>query len=102
DSSFYHKHNTGSLISRVTNDTLLINSAITDSGVTLIKDTVRIIALMSVAFWLDHKLALIAFIGVPLGVYPVIRFGKKVKKLIRAGQHQLGGLTTTLHEIIIG
>lgn len=102
DASFYQKHDTGGLISRVTNDTLLINGAITDAAVTMIKESVRIVALMIAAFWLDPFLAVISFVGVPLGIYPVIRFGKRVKKLTRTGQNQLGTLTSTLHEMIIG
>ncbi len=99
---FYNANTTGNLISRMTNDTLLVRQALTDASVTLIRDSIRIIALTITAFVLDPVLATIAFVGVPLGIYPIIRFGKRVKKLSRVGQDQLGGLTTTLHEIILG
>lgn len=99
---FYEQHSTGSLISRVTNDTLLVRSALTDATASVLRDSIRIIALLSVAFYLDPMLALIAFVGFPLGIYPVIRFGRKVRKLSRRGQDQFGGLTGLLQETIVG
>ncbi len=99
---FYETHSTGSLISRVTNDTLLVRSALTDATASVLRDSIRIIALLSVAFYLDPFLALIAFVGFPLGIYPVILFGRKVRKLSRRGQDQFGGLTGILQETIVG
>lgn len=92
----------GGIISRVTNDALLVRTALTDSGASLLRDTVRVIALLTVAFYLDPFLAMLAFIGFPLCVYPVLKFGKKVKKLSRAGQEQFGGITGLLGEVISG
>ncbi|MCB0322008.1 MAG: ATP-binding cassette domain-containing protein [Bdellovibrionales bacterium] len=100
--AFYHLHSTGALISRVTNDTLLVRSALTDATASILRDTVRVIALLIVAFYLDPLLALIAFVGFPLGLYPMIRFGKKVRRLSRRGQDQFGGLTGLLQETIVG
>lgn len=100
--SFFDKHQTGNLISRVTNDTLLVRSALTDAAAALLRDTIRVVALLGVAFYLDSTLALIAFVAFPLGLMPVIKFGKKVRRLSRVGQDQFGGLTSLLQETIIG
>jgi ATP-binding cassette, subfamily B, bacterial MsbA len=101
-SSFFEKTASGGLISRVTNDALLVRTALTDAAASLLRDTVRIIALISVAFYLDPVLALIAFVGFPFCIYPVILFGKKVKRFSRIGQEQFGGITGLLSEIISG
>jgi subfamily B ATP-binding cassette protein MsbA len=100
--SFFDKHTTGNLISRVTNDTLLVRSALTDAAASLLRDVIRVVALLAVAFYLDATLALIAFVAFPLGLMPVLKFGKKVRKLSRMGQNQFGGLTSLLQETIIG
>jgi ATP-binding cassette, subfamily B, bacterial MsbA len=99
---FFEKQASGGLISRITNDALLVRTALTDAGASILRDTVRIIALLSVAIYLDPLLALIAVVGFPLCIYPVIRFGKRVKKLSRSGQEQFGGMTGLLNEIIQG
>ncbi len=95
-------HTTGNLISRVTNDTLLVRTALTDAVAAFLRDSVRVIALLCVSFYLDPVLAVIAFVGLPIGIYPVIRFGKKVRKLSRLGQNHFGGLTSLLQETITG
>lgn len=99
---FYEKQASGGLISRITNDALLVRTALTDSSVSLLRDTVRIIALLSVAIYLDPFLASIAVIGFPLCVYPVLKFGKRVRKFSRSGQEQFGGITGLLNEVIQG
>ncbi|OVE79662.1 hypothetical protein BVY02_02580 [bacterium J17] len=101
-SSFYSKTSSGSLISRMTNDTLLIKSALTDGASALLRDSVRIVALVSVALYLDPVLGLIAVLGFPIGLLPVLKFGKKVRRLSRVGQDKFGGLTSLLHELIVG
>lgn len=100
--SFYDKHSTGALISRMTNDTLMMQNALTNTVATLLKDGFRIIALLCSAVYLDPLLGLICAVAIPLGILPVLRFGKKVRKLSRQGQSQLGGLTSVLHEMIAG
>jgi subfamily B ATP-binding cassette protein MsbA len=100
--AYFEKTASGGLISRVTNDALLVRTALTDAVASLLRDTIRIIALVSVAFYLDPMLALIAFIGFPLCIYPVIVFGKKVKRFSRSGQEQFGGITGLLGEVISG
>ncbi|MCC6932255.1 MAG: ATP-binding cassette domain-containing protein [Deltaproteobacteria bacterium] len=100
--SFYSRHSSGSLISRMTNDTLLVRSALTDAVAAVLRDTVRMIALFCAAAYLDPMLAAVAFLGFPLGIYPVIRYGKKVRRLSKVGQDQFGGLTSILQESILG
>lgn len=88
---FFDRHSSGSLISRVTNDSLLVRQALTDSASAFLRDTVRVIALLITAMYLDPVLGFIAFFGFPLGVLPVLKFGKKVRRLSRVGQDQFGG-----------
>lgn len=100
--AYYNKKSSGDLVSSMTNDTLLVRAAITDSAAALVRDTIRIIALASAALYLDPILGLIAIVGLPLGVLPVIRFGKRVRKLSKVGQGVLGGVTSNLSEVISG
>lgn len=100
--SFFDQNSSGTLISRVTNDSLLVRQALTDSVTSFLRDTVRVIALLITAIYLDPLLGAVAFLGFPLGILPVLRFGKKVRRLSRSGQDQFGGLTSSLQEAIIG
>lgn len=100
--SFFSAHSSGTLISRMTNDSLLMRTALADAASAILRDSIRIVALVVVAFYLDPFLAVIAIIGLPLCLLPMVRFGKHVRKLSRVGQEQLGGLTSTLGETIGG
>lgn len=99
---FYQKTTSGALISRVTNDSLLVRTALTDSIAVVLRDSVRIISLLIAAIFLDPILGLISFIGFPIALWPIIRFGRRVRKLSKVGQEQLGGLTSLLHEAVVG
>ena len=101
-STFYQRQTSGNLITRVTNDTLLVRNALTDSAAAVLRDSVRVIALLIAAVYLDPTLAAIAFIGLPLCFLPIVQFGKRIKKLSRLGQEHFGGLTAILQEIILG
>ncbi len=100
--SYFDKNGTGNLIARITNDTLVVRYAITDVLVTALRESVRIISLLCAALYLDPVLGFIAFLVFPLGILPVLKFGKKVRKLSRVGQDQFGGLTGVLNESILG
>jgi subfamily B ATP-binding cassette protein MsbA len=100
--SFFTKTPTGILISRITYDVVLIQSSVSNAITGLIKDAFTIVALIGVVFYRDWKLAIIAFIIFPLTIFPIMEFGKRLRKFSRKGQQQMGFLTTFLHETITG
>ena len=100
--SFFGRYTSGSLVSRMTNDTLFVRTALTDAVRAVLRDSTRIVALLATALYLDPLLAVIALVGFPLGIYPVIRFGKRIKKLGKQGQDEFGGLTSILQESLLG
>ena len=100
--SFFQRHPTGTLISRVTNDVSLVRSALTDSVASLIRDTTSLLALIVVAFLKDWVLATIAFVVFPASVLPITRMSKKIKRFTKRGQVAKGNLTNLLQESIQG
>ncbi len=100
--SFFDKTPTGSNISRVINDTALIQSTVSDSFAAVLKDIFTIIGLVVVALRMEWKLTLIAFIVLPFSIYPIVAFGKKLRKIGLNIQRYLARLTSFLHETITG
>ena len=100
--SFYPRHPTGMLISRVLNDVGLMQSAITDAASGLVKDFFAALFLVVVVFYRDWKLALVALVAFPLAVWPIIRFGGKLRRTSGKTQEIAGGLTSHLQETISG
>jgi ATP-binding cassette, subfamily B, bacterial MsbA len=100
--AFYHRHSTGTLLSRMTNDVGLMRSALTEAVASLMKDTTSLVTLIIVAFWMDWVLASIAFVAFPLTVAPLLRLSRRLRKVTRKGQSTLGDLAALLQETIQG
>ncbi|MGH7773967.1 MAG: ABC transporter transmembrane domain-containing protein, partial [Candidatus Binatia bacterium] len=100
--SFFHRHPTGTLISRITNDVGLAAGALTGAVVSLMRDSTSLIALIVAAFVMDPLLALIAFIVFPASVLPVMKMGKKIRRFTKKGQVTIGTFTTLMQETIQG
>lgn len=100
--SFFARRSSGDLMSGVAADTLFVRNALVEASVTVVRGGFRVIALVAVAFYLDPPLAAVSLVGLPLSLYPLWRFGRKVRRFSRAGQAQTGGLTALLQESILG
>jgi len=100
--SFFSRHPSGTLISRVSSDVTLLRFALTDALVSLLKDSTSLIVLVTVAFMMDWFLASIAFVVFPASVLPVMRLSRKVKRFAKRGQISTGTLTAFLQESIQG
>jgi subfamily B ATP-binding cassette protein MsbA len=100
--SFFTKNPTGILMSRIMNDVGMIQGAVTDSVTGLLKDVFTIIGLVAVIFYRDWKLALIAMVVFPVAVYPIVKFGRKLRSYSTRSQTSMAELTTILLETITG
>lgn len=100
--SFFDKTPTGSNISRIVNDVSLVQSTVSDSVAAVLKDAFTIIGLVIVAFRMEWKLTLIAFLILSFSIYPIVAFGKKLRKIGLNIQQYLARLTSFLHETITG
>lgn len=99
---FFSHRKTGQLISRVTHDTALIQSSISNAITDLVKEPLSLVGLVITLFCFDPILALMALGVFPLAILPIVKFGKRVRKASREAQSQVGDLTTILHETITG
>jgi ATP-binding cassette, subfamily B, bacterial MsbA len=100
--SFFSRHPSGTLISRVASDVTLLRSALTDALASFLKDTTSLIVLVVVAFIKDWFLASLAFVVFPASVLPVMRLSRKIRRFARRGQISTGKLTVFLQESIQG
>jgi subfamily B ATP-binding cassette protein MsbA len=100
--SFYHKHSTGSIISRFVNDILLVQESVTMALASLLRDSLTIICLVGVIFYRDWRLAIIAVVVLPAALYPITRFGRTSRRVGKKSQVQMGALSSILHESATG
>ena len=100
--AFFDKTPTGLIISRITNDISLVQGAVSDSFTAILKDAFTIVTLVFVVFYRDWKLAIIAFIVLPFATYPIVAFGRRLRKISVQNQKAMARLTSFLHETITG
>ncbi|HEV8713739.1 MAG TPA: ABC transporter transmembrane domain-containing protein [Candidatus Binatia bacterium] len=100
--SYFHRTPTGTILSRVTNDTTLVREALTQSSASIMRDATTLIALIIVAFLKDWFLASLAFIVFPITILPLTELYRKVRSSSKRGQGSLGRLTALLQETIQG
>jgi len=100
--SFFTKHPTGILMSRITNDVGAVQGAVSEAVTSILKDSFTLICLIFVIFYRDWQLGIIAMFVFPLAIYPIAKFGKKMRSIATRTQVTVGSLTTLLQETISG
>ena len=100
--SFFHKEKTGTLMSRVTNDVGVIKGMVSTAVTGALKDAFTIVGLTIVIFYRDWKMALFAFIVLPIAFIPVVEFGRRVRKVSTGCQEAIADLSSFLHETFAG
>lgn len=100
--AFFVRHSTGELISRMSNDVALVQGALTNAITGTIRDACTVVVLICVVFYRDFWLALVAMVVFPLAAYPLLQFGKKLKRYSRRMLVSLEDITARLSETISG
>ena len=100
--SFFQKKPTGELISRILSDVNLIQGAVSNVLVGILKDTCQVIFLIGVIFYQDWRMASIAMISLPLVIYPIVNFGRRHRRLSRGSQQTTAQVSNILYETITG
>jgi subfamily B ATP-binding cassette protein MsbA len=100
--SFFNRTPTGVMVSRVINDVNVVTQGITGGAFSIFGDGTQLISLLATAFYLDWQLAIVAFIGFPIIVVPIISLSKKVRRETKNAQKQMSGLQSLLHETFQG
>ncbi len=100
--SFFTRNPTGVLMSRILNDVNMIQGAVTDAVTGLLKDCFTLIGLVAVIFYRDWKLAIVALVVFPVAVYPIVKFGRKLRSYSTRSQSAMANITTILLETITG
>ncbi|HDQ26353.1 MAG TPA: ABC transporter ATP-binding protein [bacterium] len=99
---FFNSQKTGTLISRITNDVSLVHGALANVLGNIIGAFLNIAGLVGLMFYLNWKLTLIAIVVFPLAVYPITKFGKRMRMAARGMQEKMGDITSVLNESFNG
>ena len=100
--AFFSRRTTGQLMSRITNDVSQVQQAVSETVGDVLREGLTVIGFAVLMFWYDWKLALVAFTGAPLVIYPLARLGQRVRRSTRRSQEQLEHLSHLTAEAFAG
>jgi subfamily B ATP-binding cassette protein MsbA len=99
---FFNTHPTGVLMSRVLNDVYVMQDGIANVITGLFRDGFGAIFLLGVIFFRNWHLAIIAFLVIPMTIYPAQKIGRKIKKLSGHSQGKIGDISSIIQQIFSG
>jgi subfamily B ATP-binding cassette protein MsbA len=102
DLEFFHNNPSGGLVSHFTNDVNKLNSAITGSLTSMGKDGLTLVFFIILMFYQDWVLASISLFVLPIAIFPVVRIGKRLRKVSTNIQQELGEFTILLTQAFQG
>lgn len=100
--SFFHKHDTGLLMARIINDVNIVKSMVSDAVTAALKHFFTILCLLFVIFYRDWVLALMAVTVLPVAVIPIVKFGRRTRKLSTRTQEAVAEMSRHLYETFTG
>ena len=95
---FYENHRTGQIVSRVAEDTGALFTLVTGVLVNLLSDSVTVIAVLIMLFWIHWKMALLTLIVLPLFVLNYRTFRKDLRRMSRRHRRNWDRVLGFLHE----
>ncbi len=100
--AYFTNERTGNLISRVMNDVNVVNSGISATFYTLIREPLLVIVYLTIALMLSWKLTLISFVVFPLVLLVIAAVGRRVHREGGLVQERVADVTSVVHETISG
>jgi subfamily B ATP-binding cassette protein MsbA len=102
DLAFFQNTSPGDLVARFISDLTRLRSAVSDTLTGLGKDSLTALALIGVMFYEDWMLASIAFFAFPAAILPIVRIGRRLRRVAGSTQAEIGRLTVWLDETFQG
>lgn len=99
---FFNANKIGTLMSRITNDVNMLHGALANVLSNIIGSVLNICGLAGMMFFLNWKLTVMALIVFPVAVYPITKFGKRMREASRGMQEKMGDITSVLNESFNG
>jgi ATP-binding cassette, subfamily B, multidrug efflux pump len=102
DLTFFNENPSGKLVTRLTNDIQNMHEMFTSVIVTVFNDAIRIIGILVLLFWLNHHLALLMILLLPLIMVFTLWFSKLARYAFREIRTNLARINAYLQEAVSG
>ena len=98
--AFFDRARTGEVISRLTNDTTLLQQVIGYGLSMFVRNALMMIGAAVMLFVTSWKLALFVLLGVPATLIPILLLGRRVRRLSRDNQDRVADVSAYVDEAV--
>lgn len=106
--NFYSHSKTGTLVSRITYDTTIIQDAVSEGLTDLIWQSsqfvfsLAMVVCIAVFFRINVMFIFIALVVTPLIIVPLVQIGKRLRQISKKSQESMAGINNILYESVSG
>jgi len=101
-SRFHAEHPSGELVARVINDVALMQNAVSNRLLDLFQQSFTMLALLALLLSTNFKLAIVSLVLAPALLFPIIRFGKGMRRTSHRSQERMADLASLMAEGVRG
>lgn len=100
--AFFSKKSVGQLVSRLTSDVTHVQRVVAQTLAELARESLSLVGFVAYLFWMDWRLATALLVTAPLIVYPLVRFGQRVRSTTRRSQEDQEQIAHIANEAFTG
>lgn len=97
---YFVKGRTGEVISRISNDTSVVQASVSTVVEDIAKQPVTMLFAIGVMLYRDPMLTLVSLVVFPVCILPVVVFGRRVRRYARESQQRIADLVSILQESV--
>jgi len=98
--SYYDNHQTGDTISRMTNDTGVVKSLISEHLSNFFTGVIAIIGSLATLFYLDWQMTLVILIAVPISFAILLPLGRQMYRISKGLQDETASFTAIMSQVL--
>ena len=96
---FFSKSRVGELVSRLTYDVYVIRNALTEGLAVSVYYLFQLVLFLGIVLFINLKLALIILVLMPVISFPLLKVGKRLRKISKQAQAKMGDLNSRMQEV---
>jgi len=100
--TYFETRQTGEVMSRVTNDSDVVEEFVTHATDILISDVLKALGIVAILFYWNPLLALVAFVPMPVTTYITYKYSRNVRGIWRATRERLAEMNARLQDSLSG
>ncbi len=98
--SFFADRRTGEIVSRLTNDVTILQTAVTDNLINLLRQSLTLVGGVIFLFWLDWRLTSLILLGIPIVTLTMVFLGRQIRRVATQVQDHLAEASAVLDESV--